>query len=275
MAAASGVDVEIACDELPLLPGVRECAGEGIFPGAMERNRESSAQAMVADEGISPGMLDLCFDPQTSGGLLIAAAPAAAMALVARLRSEAVTAATIIGRVVGPGSGRVRVRAGGLGADDGCGKTMWEAMDAKGTPGAVGRCCDPPSIPAAVPTNVQVASAGEQEGTGCCANQETNIMSGCCEGHGAAEGSVVSAVRQKYQEFVQAASAPGALDARTKQAVAIALSVAARCEPCVKHHVKKAQQMGFTEDEIDEAAWLAIAFGGSPVMTFYNAVRKG
>jgi AhpD family alkylhydroperoxidase len=64
------------------------------------------------------------------------------------------------------------------------------------------------------------------------------------------------------------------LDARTKQAVAIALSVAARCEPCIKHHVKKARQMGFSEDEIDEAAWMAIAFGGSPVMTFYNAARK-
>ena len=31
--------------------------------------------------------------------------------------------------------------------------------------------------------------------------------------------------------------------------------------------------MGFSQDEIDEAAWLAIAFGGSPVMMFYEGVR--
>ena len=56
--------------------------------------------------------------------------------------------------------------------------------------------------------------------------------------------------------------------------MAIALSVLARCGPCVKHHVQKAQQEGFTPAEIDEAAWLAIAFGGSPTMMFYNEAKK-
>lgn len=261
MAAASLVDVEIACNELPLLPGVRECVAEGIFPGAMERNRESSAHAMVADEGVSSGLLDLCFDPQTSGGLLISAPPAAAIALVARLRSEGMPAAAMIGRVLGRGSGRVLVRERELGSDTGCGSTMWASM---------------PAAPSAIPGDKggKQDSGGEGADVPCCTNEETKTMSECCEGHGATAGSAASVVRQKYQDFVQAASAPGALDAHTKQAVAIALSVAARCEPCVKHHVKKAQQMGFSEDAIDEAAWMAIAFGGSPVMTFYNAIRK-
>ena len=38
-------------------------------------------------------------------------------------------------------------------------------------------------------------------------------------------------------------------------------------------HIKKAQEMGLSQDEIDEAAWLAIAFGGSPVMMFYNDIK--
>ena len=42
----------------------------------------------------------------------------------------------------------------------------------------------------------------------------------------------------------------------------------------MKAHVKKAKAMGFTDAEIDEAAWMAIAFGGSPVMMFYNGVRN-
>ena len=49
MAAASGVDVEIVWDDLPLLPGVLECLAEGIASGAVERNRESSGHCLAAE----------------------------------------------------------------------------------------------------------------------------------------------------------------------------------------------------------------------------------
>ena len=88
-----------------------------------------------------------------------------------------------------------------------------------------------------------------------------------------AGGATVTVVERKFQEFLQAAGAPGALDAKTKQAIAIALSVLARCEPCVKSHLKKARAMGFSQEEIDEAAWMGIGFGGSPTMVFYNSHR--
>ena len=107
---------------------------------------------------------------------------------------------------------------------------------------------------------------------------------GCCpEDHGsaapaagattAAGVSGVSAVQQKFKEFMKAVDAPGALDAHTKEAIALALAVMARCGPCVKVHMAKARSMGFSGEEIDEAAWMAIAFGGSPVMMFYNNAR--
>ena len=101
----------------------------------------------------------------------------------------------------------------------------------------------------------------------------------CCEGDHASDQAAsraggVTDVERKFKEFLQAANSPGALDGKTKQAVAIALSVMAKCEPCVKSHIKKARQMGFSQEELDEAAWMAIAFGGSPTMMFYNAVRK-
>ncbi|MCH7556015.1 MAG: carboxymuconolactone decarboxylase family protein, partial [Planctomycetes bacterium] len=70
------------------------------------------------------------------------------------------------------------------------------------------------------------------------------------------------------------ASAPHGLDAYTKQAMAIALSVALRCEPCLKMHLKKAKEKGFTQDEIDEAAWMGISFGGSPTMVFYEQLKN-
>ena len=39
-------------------------------------------------------------------------------------------------------------------------------------------------------------------------------------------------------------------------------------------HLKKARAMGFSQEEIDEAAWMGIGFGGSPTMVFYNRLRK-
>ncbi|HOW70283.1 MAG TPA: carboxymuconolactone decarboxylase family protein [Phycisphaerae bacterium] len=91
----------------------------------------------------------------------------------------------------------------------------------------------------------------------------------------AAGGRGVSEIQRRYQEFLKAVNQPGALDAHTKQAIAIALSVLARCEPCLKMHLKKAREKGFCQDEIDEAAWMAISFGGSPLMVWYNAHSKG
>ncbi len=102
----------------------------------------------------------------------------------------------------------------------------------------------------------------------------------CCQGSHESQpaagepAGATGSIEQKFQEFVKAAGAPGALDARTKQAIAVALSVLARCEPCVKHHVQKAREMGFTPAEIDEAAWMAIAFGGSPTNAFYQSTKK-
>ena len=113
MAAASGVDVEIIWDDLPLLPGVLECLAEGIASGAVERNRESSGDCLVADDGVQPAMLDLCFDPQTSGGLLIAVPASPAGDLLGRLHAAGVAEAAVIGKVVGAGSGRVFLRTDG------------------------------------------------------------------------------------------------------------------------------------------------------------------
>jgi AhpD family alkylhydroperoxidase len=56
--------------------------------------------------------------------------------------------------------------------------------------------------------------------------------------------------------------------------MAIALSVAMRCGPCLKMHLENAKEKGFTQDEIDEAAWMAISFGGSPTMAFYEQLKN-
>ncbi len=228
--SAGPVDVEILWDALPLLPGVAECLAEGVIPGAVERNRESSAHRMTADNALSQAMLDICFDAQTSGGLLIVLPKAKARPLLSRLHKSGITDAAIIGQVLSGGSGRVIVRTT--------------------------RTRELPKMKAKQSSKVVSVSAPRPE-------------SSCCpESHGASQ------TQKKLQAFLAAANAPGTLDAHTKQAIAVALSVMAKCEPCARIHIEKARGMGFSQEQIDEAAWMAIAFGGSPLWMFYNGLKK-
>jgi selenide,water dikinase len=248
MAAASNVDVEIFGDDLPLLPGVAQCLGEGILSGAVERNRESFGDGLVADANVPPRMVDLCLDPQTSGGLLMAVAEPVADELLSRLHAEGMTDAAIIGNVASVGSGRIalRLRVSPLRLGEG---SEVRAADESGA-------------------NNNTSSNQESNAMECCAHQSGATSAAADESAG------VSAIQQKFLDFLQAANAPASLDGRTKRAIAIALSVHARCEPCVKSHLKKARDEGFTQEEIDEAAWLGISFGGSPTMVFYQGLRK-
>jgi selenide, water dikinase len=243
MASASGVDVEIVWDRIPLLPAVLECLAAGIIPGAVERNRESSADRAVPDNGVTPTMMDLCFDPQTSGGLLVAMAADQSTAFLARLHTAGMTDAAIIGKVLDTGHGRVFVRTDHS-------RTLPPpdpAFSAKESPTMTTRSDDVP----------------------CCSNA---VQAGA---QSAAASAAMPEAQKKFHEFLKAVNQPGTLDAHTKQAIAIALSVANRCEPCLKMHLQKARDKGFSQAEIDEAAWMAISFGGSPLMVWYDKVKKG
>jgi selenide,water dikinase len=79
MAERSGCSFVIETDRLPLYPGALETAERGVRTGGDKRNREYLSGRVVSE---APEALDaLCFDPQTSGGLLAAVAPAVAAEL--------------------------------------------------------------------------------------------------------------------------------------------------------------------------------------------------
>jgi selenide,water dikinase len=83
---------------LPLLPGALNCAENFYATAAGQRNRNYIEE--TADfRALSPAMREIVFDPQTSGGLLIAAAAGEAQALCDEIRRDD-AAATIIGEVV-------------------------------------------------------------------------------------------------------------------------------------------------------------------------------
>lgn len=111
MVRASGVAAEIEFDELPLLAGALELAGQGVTPGGTERNLAAATGTTFAPE-LSPAERLLCADAQTSGGLLIAVAPERADFLVQTLKQEGTLAAARIGRMTGGPAGTIQVVRG-------------------------------------------------------------------------------------------------------------------------------------------------------------------
>jgi selenide,water dikinase len=81
MANASGVTLAIDMDEVRYLPGAVDYARQGAVPGGTKNNIDFIGCAVEARREILPEIEALLYDPQTSGGLLIALPPADAAAL--------------------------------------------------------------------------------------------------------------------------------------------------------------------------------------------------
>lgn len=97
MAQGSDTHLTLFPGEIDLIPEALELARDGILPTGMYRNRHY-AEAAVDPGSTELAVQDMLYDPQTSGGLLIAAAPEDADALLRELRG-AVPSAQRIGVV--------------------------------------------------------------------------------------------------------------------------------------------------------------------------------
>lgn len=104
MAMGSGVSIVFESRRLPILPGALKLALGGYLTGGCRRNRAYLADKVAVDASVQPGFEDIAFDPQTSGGLLIALPAAQAPRLVRALRARKVAAATVVGRAVPAGA---------------------------------------------------------------------------------------------------------------------------------------------------------------------------
>jgi len=107
MAAASHCSIEIEAGRVPLLESARELA-PGNSPGGARTNREHFGGGVAIGAGVDATVADLLYDPQTSGGLLIAVAAADSESLLSSLASAGVLSARI-GCVSDPGTVRIRV----------------------------------------------------------------------------------------------------------------------------------------------------------------------
>ena len=232
--AESKATAEIWADRLPLFPGVLGYARQGIFSGANERNAEYSQEFTAFDKDVSEEIKAVCFDAQTSGGLLIALPPREAEAALQEMHAAGITIAAIVGRITEASEGRIRIHST-------CGQA------------------EPIQPTAVIPVpDIAMKDKPMQEEEVCCAPGSTPT-----------EDSM-----KMFMSFMGTAMAPGALDVVTKEYIAIALALAVNCVPCAKIHIRKAKAMGIGVHELDEAAALAVAFGGCRVLMMWNDLKK-
>lgn len=97
MAAGSSVTLILESSKLPLLHRAPRMAEKGYLTGGCKRNREYLKDKITVDESIREGLVEVAFDPQTSGGLLIALPQRSAPKLVDELQANGLKAAATIG----------------------------------------------------------------------------------------------------------------------------------------------------------------------------------
>ena len=83
----------------------------------------------------------------------------------------------------------------------------------------------------------------------------------------------VPGVMKGFGDMAKAAIADGALDAKTKELIALAIGVANHCDGCIGFHTKALVRLGATQAEVDEALGVAVYMGGGPSLMYAaNAV---
>jgi AhpD family alkylhydroperoxidase len=71
-----------------------------------------------------------------------------------------------------------------------------------------------------------------------------------------------------FAQLSQAALKGDALDTKTKELIALAISVAVRCDPCIAYHARAAVQAGASDEELAEAMGMAIYMGAGPSVMY-------
>jgi len=100
----------IHAPRVPVLEEAEDYAAMGLVPGGSGANRDFASCRVDVHGEVSPVLLDILYDPQTSGGLLISLPPKKAEALLERLHKDGWAASVIIGAVVEEPTGRIVVQ---------------------------------------------------------------------------------------------------------------------------------------------------------------------
>lgn len=247
----SGVSAEIWAASLPAFNGVPELLAGGVVPGAVERNKEFVGGDLQVAAGVDGWQVELGFDAQTSGGLLISVPAERHDRLMEELKNRNVRAWTI-GAITGGPTGKIK-----LVKDSGKKHLANQLL----TTQTAATCCKSESD-----MGKKTKEKSSHHSPDCCAD----IFKKDAADSGGAAGSSLPATKQAFAEFLRSSTVAGILDEKTKELITFALVVYSRCKPCLDAHRKKALAMSLTQQHLDEAAWLATLMGGAPVHMFYQ-----
>jgi len=107
--AASDVGLHIDSSSLPVIEGVRELAGAGYVPGGLYRNRSHFIDRIEKAASCPEWVLDVCFDPQTAGGLFFSLPAPKAQATVEAMHKAGISDAAVVGEAVSGYPGKILI----------------------------------------------------------------------------------------------------------------------------------------------------------------------
>ncbi len=264
MVRGSGVNAVLDLAALPVFGMVPECIEKGVFGGAVDRNQAYAMTWVNVPDGAST-VEPILYDPQTSGGLLISMPETRAEAFVGQMRERGHEAVSIVGRIIekpaAQEEGQVIVVNPEL-----------RNLIGRRAPLDLSKKRGPADQQAATPGYEQAACCDEPVEISCCDSTPHLNEPSPVSKPGSAKEDIAVDPFETFKNFMKEANKPGRIDARTKKLMAVILSIAHRCQPCLKIHLQGAVQMGISKEELDEAANLAISFGGCTAMMFYKDV---
>jgi selenide,water dikinase len=233
----------VYADALPAFEGALDLLRQGVVPGAVERNREYVGNDLRVEAGVEEAVVNLGFDAQTSGGLLITV-PSERLEDLRRALARRYAGGFVIGEIVGESDGEIVLVPDGRGAGVRPAELNYNQ-------------------PEGVSMNRSVADT-TKHGEHCCADVFNR--------EGVAGSAAAS--EEAYGALMRSVQAAGTLSERTKELILFSLVLFSRCAPCFRAHYRKARDLGISQAELDEAAWCAIAMGGAPVRMFYQESLK-
>jgi selenide,water dikinase len=102
--------LRIDVDQVPVINGVKDFAAMGMVPAGTHRNRSFREGCLETAPAVDAILMDILFDPQTSGGLLIAAETEGANRLVEWLQRDGCEQAAVIGEFVPKPRGKILIQ---------------------------------------------------------------------------------------------------------------------------------------------------------------------
>jgi selenide,water dikinase len=99
----------IQSSAVPVFHGIQEFVEMGIIPGGLNRNRKFRVKMIDVGPACPAWLVDVFFDPQTSGGLLISLPSKDGEDLVRRMHDGGIQDAAVIGEVVPEPKGKIIV----------------------------------------------------------------------------------------------------------------------------------------------------------------------